>query len=91
MVSPKYMKCYLYLCIYSFSFRSTSHTESTRKASSSEKGTESIVVLDPVATSGDRMSENTPHQNKTREEKSKPLPKETNVEKMKEIDDSSNC
>ncbi|NXI63331.1 SHOT1 protein, partial [Anseranas semipalmata] len=70
--------------------QSSSHVEFTRKASSSEKETESIVVLDPVSTSGDRMSENTLNQNKTKEEKSKPLHKETNVEKVKETD-SSNC
>ncbi|NXQ96846.1 SHOT1 protein, partial [Sagittarius serpentarius] len=71
-------------------FQSTSHTEFTRKASSSEKETESVVVLDPVSTSGDQMSENTLNQNKMKEEKSKPLHKETNVEKIKETD-SSNC
>ncbi|XP_042647790.1 shootin-1 isoform X1 [Tyto alba] len=70
--------------------QSTSHTEFTRKASSSEKETESVVVLDPVSTSGDQMSENTLNQNKTKEEKSKPLHKESNVEKIKETD-SSNC
>ncbi|NXD78312.1 SHOT1 protein, partial [Halcyon senegalensis] len=70
--------------------QSTSHTEFTRKPSSSEKETESIVVLDPVSTSGDQMSENTLNQNKMREEKSKQLHKETNIEKIKEAD-SSNC
>ncbi|NWI26793.1 SHOT1 protein, partial [Sula dactylatra] len=70
--------------------QSTSHTEFTRKASSSEKETESVVVLDPVSTSGDQMSENTLNQNKMKEEKSKPLHKETNAEKIKETD-SSNC
>ncbi|XP_074731482.1 shootin-1 [Strix uralensis] len=70
--------------------QSTSHTELTRKASSSEKETESVVVLDPVSTSGDQRSENTLNQNKMKEEKSKPLHKETNVEKIKETD-SSNC
>ncbi|XP_050755345.1 shootin-1 isoform X1 [Gymnogyps californianus] len=70
--------------------QSTSHTEFTRKASSSEKETESVVVLDPVSTSGDQMSENTLNQKKMKEEKSKPLHKETNVEKIKETD-SSNC
>ncbi|CAN0185140.1 unnamed protein product [Bubo scandiacus] len=70
--------------------QSTSHTEFTRKASSSEKETESVVVLDPVSTSGDQRSENTLNQNKMKEEKSKPLHKETNVEKIKETD-SSNC
>ncbi|NXK90264.1 SHOT1 protein, partial [Formicarius rufipectus] len=70
--------------------QSTSHTEFTRKASSSEKDTESVVVLDPVSTSGDQMSENTQNQNKMKEEKSKPMHKENNVEKMKETD-SSNC
>lgn len=76
--------------LYSFSFRSTSHTELTRKASSSEKETESVVVLDPVSTSGDQMSENTLNQNKMKEEKRKLPHKETNVEKIKETD-SSNC
>ncbi|KAM6105216.1 shootin-1 [Pterocles gutturalis] len=70
--------------------QSTSHIEFTRKTSSSEKETESIVVLDPVSTSRDQMSENTLNQNKVKEEKSKPLHKETNAEKIKEID-SSNC
>ncbi|NWQ98089.1 SHOT1 protein, partial [Burhinus bistriatus] len=70
--------------------QSTSHTEFTRKASSSEKETESVVVLDPVSTSGDQTSENTLNQNKMKEEKSKPLHKETNAEKIKEVD-SSNC
>ncbi|XP_074764566.1 shootin-1 isoform X2 [Athene noctua] len=70
--------------------QSTSHTEFTRKASSSEKETESVVVLDPVSTSGDQRSENTLNQNKMKEEKSKPLHKETKVEKIKETD-SSNC
>ncbi|KFP78561.1 Shootin-1, partial [Acanthisitta chloris] len=70
--------------------QSTSHTEITRKASSSEKQTnESVVVLDPVSTSGDQMSGNTLNQNKAKEEKSKPLHKETNVEKIKETDSSS--
>ncbi|NXQ71416.1 SHOT1 protein, partial [Quiscalus mexicanus] len=69
--------------------QSTSHTELTRKASSSEKETESMVVLDPVSTSGDQMSENALNQNKVKEEKSKPLHKETNVGKMKETDSSS--
>ncbi|NXC06789.1 SHOT1 protein, partial [Orthonyx spaldingii] len=69
--------------------QSTSHTEFTRKASSSEKETESVVVLDPVSTSGDQMSENTLNQNKVKEEKSKPLHKETNVGKIKEADSSS--
>lgn len=84
------MNSYLYSYIYSFSFRSTSHTEFTGKASSSEKETESIVVLDPVSTSGDQMSENTLNQNKIEEQKSKPPHKETNAEKIKETD-SSNC
>ncbi|NXL52917.1 SHOT1 protein, partial [Podilymbus podiceps] len=70
--------------------QSTSHTELTRKASSSEKETESVVVLGPVSTSGDQMSEHTANQNKMKEGKSKPLHKETNVEKIKETD-SSNC
>ncbi|XP_074964338.1 shootin-1 isoform X2 [Phalacrocorax aristotelis] len=70
--------------------QSTSHTEFTSKASSSEKETESIVVLDPVSTSGDQTSENTLNQNKMKEEKSEPLHKETNAEKIKETD-SSNC
>lgn len=62
----------------------------TRKASSSEKETESVVVLDPVSTSGDQMSENTLNQTKMKEEKRKLPHKETNVEKIKETD-SSNC
>ncbi|XP_027561404.1 shootin-1 isoform X2 [Neopelma chrysocephalum] len=70
--------------------QSTSHTEFTRKASSSEKDTKSVVVLDPVSTSGDQMSENTLNQNEIKEEKSKPTHKENNVEKIKETD-SSNC
>ncbi|KAM6091978.1 shootin-1 [Theristicus caerulescens] len=70
--------------------QSTSHTEFTRKASSSEKETESIVVLDPVSTSGHQTPENTLNPNKMQEEKSKPLHKETNAEKIKETD-SSNC
>ncbi|XP_017664754.1 PREDICTED: shootin-1 isoform X1 [Lepidothrix coronata] len=70
--------------------QSTSHTEFTRKASSSEKDTKSVVVLDPVSTSGDQMSENTLNQNEIKEEKSKPTHKENNVEKTKETD-SSNC
>ncbi|XP_009874625.1 PREDICTED: shootin-1 [Apaloderma vittatum] len=70
--------------------QSTSRTEFTRKASSSEKETESVVVLDPVSTSGDQMSENTLNRNRMKEEKSKPPHKETNVEKIKEAD-SSNC
>ncbi|XP_052655671.1 shootin-1 isoform X1 [Harpia harpyja] len=70
--------------------QSTSHTELTRKASSSERETESVVVLDPVSTSGDQMSENTLNQNKMKEEKRKLPHKETNVEKIKETD-SSNC
>uniref|UniRef100_A0A674HG44 Shootin-1 n=1 Tax=Taeniopygia guttata TaxID=59729 RepID=A0A674HG44_TAEGU len=69
--------------------QSTSHTELTRKASSSEKETESVVVLDPVSTSGDQISENALNQNKAKEEKSKPLHKETNVGKIKETDSSS--
>ncbi|XP_032922022.1 shootin-1 isoform X2 [Catharus ustulatus] len=69
--------------------QSTSHTELTRKASSSEKETESVVVLDPVSTSGDQMSENALNQNKVKEETSKPLQKETNVGKIKETDSSS--
>uniref|UniRef100_A0A8C5T0K2 Shootin-1 n=1 Tax=Malurus cyaneus samueli TaxID=2593467 RepID=A0A8C5T0K2_9PASS len=69
--------------------QSTSHTEITRKASSSEKETESVVVLDPVSASGDQMSENALNQNKVKEEKSKPLHKETNVGKIKETDSSS--
>ncbi|XP_015488917.1 shootin-1 [Parus major] len=69
--------------------QSTSHTELTRKASSSEKETESVVVLDPVSTGGDQMSENTLNQNKVKEEESKPLHKETNVGKIKETDSSS--
>ncbi|NWZ35437.1 SHOT1 protein, partial [Brachypodius atriceps] len=69
--------------------QSTSHTELTRKSSSSEKETESVVVLDPVSTSGDQTSENALNQNKVQEEKSKPLHKETNVGKIKETDSSS--
>uniref|UniRef100_A0A8C6J7V5 Shootin-1 n=1 Tax=Melopsittacus undulatus TaxID=13146 RepID=A0A8C6J7V5_MELUD len=70
--------------------QSTSHPEFTRKASSSEKETESVVVLDPVSTSGEQMPEATLSQNKMREGKSKPLHKETAVGKIKETD-SSNC
>ncbi|NWQ66551.1 SHOT1 protein, partial [Neopipo cinnamomea] len=69
--------------------QSTSHTELTRKASSSEKDTKSVVVLDPVSTSGDQMSENTLNRSKIKE-KGKPTHKENNVEKIKETD-SSNC
>ncbi|NXO79021.1 SHOT1 protein, partial [Sitta europaea] len=69
--------------------QSTSHTELTRKASSNDKETESVVVLDPVSTSGDQTSENTLNQNKVKEEKSKALHKETNVGKIKETDSSS--
>lgn len=90
LCSSEYVNCHLYLCIYSFSSRSTSHTEFTRKASCSEKETEPVVVLDPVSTSGDQVSENTLSQNKVKEEKSKPLHKETDVGKIKETD-SSNC
>lgn len=84
------MNCYLFSYIYSFFSRSTSHTELTRKASSSERETESVVVLGPVSTSRDQMSENTLIHNKMKEEKIKPLGKETSAEKMKEAD-SSNC
>ncbi|KAM6347697.1 shootin-1 [Alca torda] len=70
--------------------QSTSHTEFTRRASSSEKETESVVVLDPVSTSGDQAPETTLNQSKLKEEKSKALHKETNAEKIKETD-SSNC
>nr|XP_005508249.1 shootin-1 [Columba livia] len=70
--------------------QSTSHTELTRKASSSERETESVVVLGPVSTSRDQMSENTLIHKKMKEEKIKPLGKETSAEKMKEAD-SSNC
>ncbi|XP_068876218.1 shootin-1 isoform X2 [Aphelocoma coerulescens] len=70
--------------------QSTSHKELTRKASSSEKETESVVVLDPVSTSGDQMSENALNQNKVKEEKTKPPHNETNAGKIKETD-SSNC
>ncbi|NXX22603.1 SHOT1 protein, partial [Podargus strigoides] len=70
--------------------QSTSHTEFTRKSSSSEKETDSVVVLGPVSTSGDQTSENTRDQNKMKEEKGKPLQKATNTEKIKETD-SSNC
>lgn len=62
----------------------------SRKASTSEKETESVVVLDPVSTSGDQMTADTLNQNKTKEEKSKSLHKESNVEKIRETD-SSNC
>ncbi|XP_065528416.1 shootin-1 isoform X2 [Lathamus discolor] len=70
--------------------QSTSHPEFTRKPSSSEKETESVVVLDPVSTSGEQMSEAALSQSKMREGKSKPLHKETAVGKIKETD-SSNC
>ncbi|XP_052532775.1 shootin-1 isoform X1 [Tympanuchus pallidicinctus] len=70
--------------------QSPSHTEFSRKASTSEKETESVVVLDPVSTSGDQMTADTLNQNKTKEEKSKSLHKESNVEKIRETD-SSNC
>lgn len=90
LCSSEYVNCHLYLYIYSFSSRSTSHTEFTRKASCSEKETEPVVVLDPVSTSGDQVSENTLSQTKVKEEKSKPLHKETDVGKIKETD-SSNC
>ncbi|XP_062491333.1 shootin-1 isoform X2 [Pezoporus occidentalis] len=70
--------------------QSTSHPEFTRKASSGEKETESVVVLDPVSTSGEQMSEAALSQNKMREGKLKPLHKETTVGKIKETD-SSNC
>ncbi|XP_031453275.1 shootin-1 [Phasianus colchicus] len=70
--------------------QSPSHMEFSRKASTSEKETESVVVLDPVSTSGDQMTANTLNQNKTKEEKSKSLHKESNVEKIRETD-SSNC
>lgn len=89
LCSSEYVNCHLYLYICSFSSRSTSHTELTRKASSSEKETESVVVLDPVTTTGDQMSENALNQNKVKEEKSNPLHKETNVGKIKETDSSS--
>ncbi|NXS58899.1 SHOT1 protein, partial [Brachypteracias leptosomus] len=69
--------------------QSTSHTEFTRRASSSEKETESVVVLDPVSTGGDQLSENTLNESKVKGEKSKPLHKETHVEKIKEMDSSS--
>ncbi|XP_048801020.1 shootin-1 isoform X1 [Lagopus muta] len=70
--------------------QSLSHMEFSRKASTSEKETESVVVLDPVSTSGDQMTADTLNQNKTKEEKSKSLHKESNVEKIRETD-SSNC
>ncbi|NWR76245.1 SHOT1 protein, partial [Centropus unirufus] len=70
--------------------QSSSHTELTRKASSSEKEAESVVVLDPVSTSGDQTSANTLNQSRMKEEDSKPPHKETNAEKIKETD-SSNC
>ncbi|XP_062436073.1 LOW QUALITY PROTEIN: shootin-1 [Rhea pennata] len=68
--------------------KSPSHMGFTRKASTSEKETESVVVLDPVSTSME--SENMLNQPKMNEEKSKSLQKETSVEKIKETD-SSNC
>ncbi|NXA49491.1 SHOT1 protein, partial [Nothocercus julius] len=67
--------------------KSASHTGFTRKASNSEKETESVVVLDPLSTSGE--SEDVINQRKRNEEKSKALHKETSVEKMKETDSSS--
>ncbi|XP_015722913.1 shootin-1 isoform X1 [Coturnix japonica] len=70
--------------------QSPSHTELSRKASTSEKETESVVVLDPVSAGGHRMTENALNQNKTKEEKSASLHKESNVEKIRETD-SSNC
>lgn len=70
--------------------QSPSHTEFSRKASTSEKETESVVVLDPVSARGDQMTENTLNQSTTKEEKSKSLHKESNAEKIREID-SSNC
>ncbi|OXB69709.1 UNVERIFIED_CONTAM: hypothetical protein H355_001681 [Colinus virginianus] len=70
--------------------QSPGHVELSRKASSSEKETESVVVLDPVSATGDQMTEDTLNQNKTEEEKRKPLLKGSNVEKMRETD-SSNC
>ncbi|XP_040530744.1 shootin-1 isoform X1 [Gallus gallus] len=70
--------------------QSPSHTEFSRKASTSEKETESIVVLDPVSARGDQMTENTLNQSTTKEEKSKSLHKESNAEKIRETD-SSNC
>ncbi|POI35846.1 hypothetical protein CIB84_000402 [Bambusicola thoracicus] len=70
--------------------QSPTHTEFSRKASTSEKETESVVVLDPVSASGDQMTENTLNQNTTKEEKSKSLHKGSNVEKIRETD-SSNC
>ncbi|XP_051473772.1 shootin-1 isoform X1 [Apus apus] len=70
--------------------QSTSLTEFTRKASNSEKETESVVVLDPVSTRGDQTSENALNPSRVKEEKSKQLQKETSAEKIKETD-SSNC
>ncbi|NXJ15119.1 SHOT1 protein, partial [Odontophorus gujanensis] len=70
--------------------QSPGHMELSRKASSSEKEAESVVVLDPMSTTGDQMTEDTLNQNKTEEEKSKPLHKGSNVEKIRETD-SSNC
>ncbi|XP_064000367.1 shootin-1 isoform X2 [Pogoniulus pusillus] len=70
--------------------QSTSHTELTRKASSGEKETESVVVLAPVSTHGNQMPENLLNQSKLKEARSKLLHKETNAEKIKEPD-SSNC
>ncbi|XP_021253977.1 shootin-1 isoform X1 [Numida meleagris] len=69
--------------------QSPSHMEFSRKASSSEKETESVVVLDPVSTGGDQMTANTLHQNKTKEEIREPPHKESNVEKIRETDSSS--
>lgn len=86
----EYVHCDLYSYLYPFSFRSPSHTEFSRKASTSEKETESVVVLDPVSARGDQMTENTLNQNTTKEEKSKSLHKESNAEKIRETD-SSNC
>ncbi|NXX81419.1 SHOT1 protein, partial [Urocolius indicus] len=70
--------------------QSTSHTELTRKAWSSDKAADSVVVLDPVSSSRDQQPENTPSHNNPREEKTKPLHKGANVGKIKETD-SSNC
>ncbi|NWJ11136.1 SHOT1 protein, partial [Crypturellus undulatus] len=67
--------------------KSASHTGFTRKASTSENETESVVVLDPVSTSSD--SANMLNQRKRNEEKSKALHKETSVEKIRETDSSS--
>ncbi|KGL74950.1 Shootin-1, partial [Tinamus guttatus] len=67
--------------------KSASHMGFTRKVSTSEKETESVVVLDPVSTSSE--SGNVLNPCKRNEEKSKALHKETSVEKIRETDSSS--